>query len=278
MPKIPANASRLLIEQAVEDKPFIQEPRDYLGVSQLGEECHRKLWYYFRWAENEELTQRQKRLFQRGHDEEEKFCDELSDAGVECHYVLDNQKEINIGFGHIKGHPDGIAVNIPDAPKTRHLLEFKTMKTSKFRELSKFSLERSNPKYWAQVQVYMYTLELNRCLFLVRCKETDETYYERVKLNKDQAREYIRIGEEVVMSQSPPPRMSENQSFYQCKWCQFHEICHNGEAPRKNCRTCVNSRAVEDGIWKCGIALELGPIPIHYQRNGCGKYSPRSML
>lgn len=58
------------------------EFRKHLGFSQIGDECRRKLWYAFRWCVLPKHSPRLKRLFDRGHKEEDRFIDYLRGAGL----------------------------------------------------------------------------------------------------------------------------------------------------------------------------------------------------
>lgn len=64
------------------DKKWGDENRKHLGFSLIGDDCRRKLWYGFRWCKKPKPEPRVKRLFDRGHKEEERFVDYL--RGIGC--------------------------------------------------------------------------------------------------------------------------------------------------------------------------------------------------
>lgn len=64
------------------DRKWADENRKHLGFSLIGDECQRKLWYGFRWCKTPKPSPRVKRLFDRGHKEEERFIDYL--RGIGC--------------------------------------------------------------------------------------------------------------------------------------------------------------------------------------------------
>ena len=64
------------------DKKWKDENRTHLGFSMIGDECQRKLWYSFRWCKMPKPDPRIKRLFDRGHKEEDRFIDYL--RGIGC--------------------------------------------------------------------------------------------------------------------------------------------------------------------------------------------------
>jgi len=49
------------------------EHRHHLGISIIGDDCSRKLWYSFRWVKLIQHEGRMRRLFNRGHHEEPLF-------------------------------------------------------------------------------------------------------------------------------------------------------------------------------------------------------------
>ena len=96
----------------------ILRPRPQLGMSQLGNECSRYLWYQFRWGYIDKTSKRMIRLWDRGHREEPEIIKALNEIGIE---VWGDQTEMVAGHGHIKGHCDGICIGVIEAPKTEHL-------------------------------------------------------------------------------------------------------------------------------------------------------------
>lgn len=245
-----------------------QEHRPYLGASALGHSCERYLWYSFRWCFKSEHTSRLIRLFNRGHREEPVLIKELEKIGIKCY---GDQAEFVAGYGHIRGHCDGMADNVPEAPKTTHLLEFKTMNDKSFKDLKKKGLKESKPVYWAQVQLYMHGLKLTRCLHINVNKNDDELYIERVKYNKDEALELLRKGQDILLSETPP-RKKYSPTWYECKWCSAKDICHGTSPVQETCRTCTHANIVQDGKWECALA-DNEELTVKRQRVGCTEYS-----
>src|SRR5690606_21675374 len=100
-----------------------EKPRQYLGMSAIGKECDRALWYGFRHAAREEFEGRLYRLFNRGHREEATFAEEL--RGIGCTVLLEDEKGKQFGFvahgGHYRGHMDAAILGLPEAPNTWHV-------------------------------------------------------------------------------------------------------------------------------------------------------------
>lgn len=263
--------TRLLIERAIEDVVTESDLRGYLGLSAIGEECSRLLWYGFRQCFREKIVARQKRLFGRGHKEEPIIQADLRKAGCICHVSADNQPEVVCGHGHMKGHIDDLIDNIPDAPKTRHLGEYKTSNTKYFKEMVKKGVKVAKPMHYAQMVCYMHLLGLSRALYIMVCKETDQRHYERISCNTELAKELIQKGVDIITVEKPPAKIG-GPEWYSCKWCAAYEICHFNEPHIETCRTCKNVALCDDGKWNCD-AHDID-LTFAQQLNPCKAYTP----
>lgn len=239
--------------------------RGYLGGSAIGTECERQLWYAFRECSEPQFEGRLYRLFNRGHREEPVFVDELKAIGCQVHEVGPDgeQFEVVAFGGHFKGHADGVALGIPEAPQTWHLLEMKTSNTKDFNAIKKHGVEKHKPVHFAQMQVYMHLLKLDRALYMVVCKETDELYTERVKRDPKKAQAIIDKAERIIFANTPPTRISEKSDFYLCKFCDAQELCHGlGDVgvpvPKLSCRQCCHATPEQDGSWSCKAGETFG--------------------
>lgn len=236
--------------------------RRYLGGSQIGEECRRKLWYDFRWVLPVTFPGRILRLFETGSREEDRIIANLRDVGV----TIDGEQfEVVCCDGHMKGHFDGVATGLLEAPKTPHLFECKTMNKRQFEELLKKGVEQAKPVHYAQMQLYGYLGELTRWVYIVQCKDDDRLYIERGNIKKTDAKALIRKGQAIINAEEPPERIGKDASFYKCKFCSFAFYCHGTEVfPDVNCRTCVHGEPGPDGSWNCGRGLRTN--------GGCGEH------
>lgn len=235
----------------IKNRKHKAEMRPYIGGSSIGHNCKRFLWYNFRWCVEEYLTNRIYRLFNRGHAEEDIFIENLRYAGIQCYGF---QKEVTFAFGHGKGHIDGLAINVREAHKSVHLLEFKTMNNKYFVEIKKIGLEKAKPIYYAQCQIYMKNIPgVERTLFCAVNKDTDEYYIERIRLDKDYAEDLERKAKEIVLSETPLPKIKDDPTWWECKFCSASQICHHGAPINETCRTCVNMGIEQDGWWSCGL-------------------------
>lgn len=198
-----------------------QEERRYLGASELGHYCDRYLWLKYNKKIKEKFKGRMLRLFRRGQLEENVVLEDLKNIGCK---VYDEQK----GFkdGDIAGHIDGIVVGIPEDPGNPHLLEIKTHNKKSFELLKKDGVKKSKLQHWVQMQIYMYKMELDRSLYFSICKDNDEIYTERIKIDKESANLYLSKGHELTTTKKIPSKISNNSSWYQCKMCSGWEYCH----------------------------------------------------
>jgi hypothetical protein len=245
----------------------IKKLRPYLGMSDLGHSCPRYLWYTFRWCYEKKIERRILRLLERGKREEQVIINELKRIGIICY---DEQKEFVMIEGHCKGHIDGICIGVKEAPKTKHLLEIKTMAEKYFKKTKKEGIKISKPIYYAQVQIYMYKFELTRTLFICVNKNNDELYIERIKLDKQFAEE-LEIKVEDIISSNIPPIKTFSPTWYECKFCDANLICHYGKEIEKNCRTCKHSDLFENGKWQCMYFLL--DLSSEQQRLACKNYN-----
>lgn len=241
------------------------ESRPHLGASVIGRECARELWYLFRWASAPRHSGRILRLFRRGQREEPEFVEDLRRIGCTVHDTDPSTGEqfrfADLG-GHFGGSMDGCAEGIPEAPKTWHVLEFKTHGAKSFADLEKRGVASAKPEHLAQMQIYMHWAKLDRALYLAVNKDTDALYAERVQADKDQAAALIEKARRIIAAQEPPARISERPDWYQCQWCDQRAICKEGAIPAVSCRTCAHATPELDGDarWSCahfGVDIDL---------------------
>lgn len=259
------------------------KPRTYLGMSSIGKECARDLWYGFHWAKIKKHKSQTERTFNAGHMFESMIIAQLKDIGCEVFRVDKDGKEIElfgwkdeeqeemIGFaGHAKGHSDGRIRGVVEAPKTVHLLELKTMAEKYFKLCDKKGVKESNPVYYGQTQRYMKAKGLTRTLFIAINKNTSEIYPERIDFDKGYADDLVRKEQIIIMAHEPPPR-AYPAGFYKCGYCNNLDVCREGVEPEKNCRTCEYSEVEMEGKWICNERKDM-VIPEGLQRKGCSKY------
>lgn len=233
-----------------------RDHRTHLGASVLGRQCSRQIWYGFRWAAKEEFNGQKLRLFDRGNEFEPRAVEWLRNAGMtidEVDPATGLQFRVSDCGGHFGGSLDGIGTGNPDiGVHIPFLLEFKTHNDRSFKSLIKQGLCQSKPEHFVQMQSYMFKENLLFGLYLGVNKNDDHLHTEIIQLNPPFAVTLIDKANRVIFAEEPPKRINESPGFYLCKgFCSFAAICHHGEAPEINCRTCRFSKPVADAKWIC---------------------------
>lgn len=253
-------------------KLYNEGPRSHLGASIIGKPCARQLWFGFRWVEYEIHSGRQYRLFNRGHKEEARFTEWLKLAGYNVQEInpeTGKQWRVSSINGHFGGSQDGV-IYLPAKYNYSQplLLEYKTNGTgASFNKLIANGCSIGKPQHFDQQCVYGYLANLTHSLYLNVCKNDDNIYPEIIKLDPKRGQELERKAHFIIHSQEPPPRISEQQTHPECKFCQFIDVCHCGREAEKNCRSCVNARPVENAQWYC--EKHSGIIPPDFVKVGC---------
>ena len=247
-----------------------QAPRPHLGCSEIGKPCDRALWYSFRWTTAKQFHGRILRLFNTGHREESRFLDELRGIGAEV-YDRDPETGKQHHFAAVRGHfggsCDGIGRGLPEAPKTWAVIECKTHNTKSFAELVKVGVATAKPEHYVQMQMYMGFAELERALYLACNKDTDELHTEWIYFDQAVFDKHLAKAQRIIDADEPPTGISTDPSWYQCKLCDHHALCHGDKVAQKNCRTCVHATPADDAQWTCGHQNRA--LSFDEQRLGC---------
>ncbi len=279
---------------------FGGKPRPYLGMSGIGFHCSKGIFLQFHWAQVNRHTARTERIFNAGHLFEPQLITQLKLAGLEVYKILkdteenraqseiyeflddgtikvahygqpDELQEEYVGFAkHAKGHSDGRVKGVIEAPDEEHILEAKTMKESKFKNLCKEGVKKECPEYYAQCQRYMRGSGLKWALFIAINKNTSHLYIERVKYLDKFAQDLVRKEHTIIMSDIVPSN-NYAKNYYKCDMCFQREVC-KGEIPvAKNCRTCKFCDIEDEGRWSCAWK-DRKYLSTEEQRIGCEHY------
>lgn len=169
------------------------------------------------------------------------------------------RKQLRVSFcgGHAGGSCDGIAWLPPqyeyDEPI---LLEFKTANKTSFAQLEKEGLRLNKPQHFAQMNIYAKSVlaaPINLGLYICVCKDNDQIYYEFVKLSPAVADSYEQKAYTVINASKPPPKISELAGSFNCRFCDFSQVCHFGQAYDKNCRACSHATPYDNKVWFCSM-------------------------
>lgn len=254
------------------DDPF----RTHLGASVIGQECGRAIWYGFHWATVPQFGGRLLRLFNRGHLEEGRFIAALLTIGVQIYQQDENGKQFRISDvgGHFGGSGDGVAIGIPDLPPgTPCLLEFKTHNDKSFKKLVTEGVRGAKFEHYVQMQTYMRKMGLAVALYGAVNKNDDDFHFEIVTLDTATADQFSDRARTIIMMKQAPAKINESPGWFACQWCDHKPVCHLNKPPARNCRTCRNSEAREDGNWYCtNPGADPTPLSKELQLTGCNAY------
>ncbi len=250
--------------------------REHLGASVIGDKCSRKLWYSFRWVKLEQHEPRIRRLFKRGHHEEEKFAAILAWMGFFIRSI-DPETKRQYSFSNILGHYGGSGDSVAlfpwfrDDENFRVLIEYKTSNKKYFLELKEKGIRIAKPQHFTQMCCYGKAFNLKYGIYIVLNKEDDAIYFEFVELDHNLAILMEKKASDVIYSKAPPPRLSDHPSYFECKYCHFNAICHYNEKAEVNCRSCKHANPIEDGQWHC--SLYQATIPLDFIKVGCPQHT-----
>lgn len=226
--------------------------RPHLGASLIGRGCNRALWYGFRWTTKMTHEARLLRLFGRGHREEAHLTQLLRDAGVTVMTVDPNTgRQFDFKDGHFGGSMDGACVGLMEAPKTWHVIEYKTASLKMFNILVAKGVKDAKPEHYAQMQVYMLKMGLERAVYITVCKDDDRLHIERIDFDAEFAQSMVDKAQWIISLPTPPDGISTDPTWFECKWCDHKDTCHGTQAPLPTCRSCTHSTPERDGTWKC---------------------------
>jgi hypothetical protein len=249
-------------------KTSTKKPRNYLGMSEIGEQCWRMLWYRFRNVLEETLTLKSLLAIEDGYQQEDIMAARLSILKDVKLDTVDPETGEQFGVkligGHFAGHLDGKIIGIYESPKTQHIWENKAVNEDKFNKLKKLILSEGEKQalalwdetYYAQAVIYMKAFKLTRHYMTVESPGGRDYTSCRTEANNKDAVSLIAKAETIIKADRPPQRLSENRSFYKCGWCRMKEICFDNKVPAVNCRTCAFGEPITDdktmnATWKC---------------------------
>lgn len=296
----------LRIEEDVEafcKEHFAEPPRKHFGASQVGGECLAEMWLNFRWTKIEENAGHMCRLLNRGHLEEARFVQWLEGIGFEVREI-DPETGKQYRIKGVKGHFGGSLDSLLKPPSRYNLPEdlcvwlgeFKTYNEKSFTKLAGVKppwnefkkggalarrkggdgMRKTKPQHYIQMCSYGRAYGFKFGLYLAVNKNTDELYFEIVELDWSLADDGFRKAETVINSQTIPQRISMTPTYSYCKnLCDYVGICHMGETPAINCRSCKHAIPVENGEWFCELHSEQqgSNIPDEVITTGCPSYS-----
>ena len=260
------------IYHILNNKEKVEWPRPYLGLSMIGESCHRYLQYYHYWAFKVSISTRIDRLFGFGHMMEPQMITDLSQCGI---FVTGTQTEIIATAGHWKGHCDGIGVSEADMDQ-KFNVEFKTHNDKNFKTLVSKGAE-AFPKHVHQANSYCGYLDLPYTFYLAYNKNDSKYHYETIQFDIDMFKEDKKKEMEVISSDVLLPRIGNGTAvWHECKMCDAAIVCFKRKKPPVSCRTCEKVDVDMGGRWICSLTdLDL---TVDRQKEACDEYELGEMF
>lgn len=193
-----------------------EEPRDYLGFSQIGHECRRYLWLDYH---KKELKSKPRpktlRIWDNGIVLENKIIHELRQANIE---VSGQQIEMSLFNGKFKGHCDGI-INHPEHGKV--VLEIKGIQKNTWNQYAKKGVKELSPTYYAQAIMYSGYLNLPGTLFVIENKDDCDIYEEFIPSNKTEYTMLCRKASSIIY-ETIPSGISSRADWWKCVNCSMN--------------------------------------------------------
>ena len=290
MPKLPEPRDPTLdaVDAAlVRNNP--PESRDYLGISELGPPCQRRLWLKHRKVKVDHIDAQGLRNIEDGNRGEPIMAERLKavpDIRLHTEDPKTGKQFAVVNFsGHVRGHLDGVIKGIFEAPKTWHIWEHKQVSEKRYRDLlrkkekfgEKNALAEWDETYFCQAICYMGLLKPKAKRHYMTVATAGGRNYTSVRTEFDPHafKIFMDTAAEIIEAKTPPPPISSKADYYICNWCHFNEFCHEKTVTADvNCRTCAHATPMpgdtDRGTWWC--ELHDKRLTKKRQRDGCPKH------
>lgn len=262
-----------------------RKPRTYLGMSSIGHTCDRRHWLTFRWSATVPMDWSGLLKINDGFRSENAVAEYLRHAPGLTLLTADPSTGKQFAFsdlgGHFRGHADGLAWGLLQAPMQVHVWECKVVGDDKFRAAQlavekvgeKYALAQWDQVYHVQAQLYMHYADAERHWTTIGSPGARRLMGIRTDRDRAVAKRTIARAASIIASDRPPLGISTDPAHYECRMCPASAVCHGREMAPVSCRTCLHSTPVmegEDGAWTC--AWHNARIPESVQRIGCPEH------
>jgi PD-(D/E)XK nuclease superfamily len=233
-PSSPGQRIDELVDFALTAERAKVPPRDYLGASRIGEPCSRRLCYELMQvppAAGAEFSGRMLRIFETGHRFEEMTIRWLLLAGFDLRTHKRNGEQFGFTAAgdRLRGHIDGVIIGGPDVGiQYPVLIEHKALRSRSWQKIVKGGLRAAAPIYWAQVQVYMAYLAIERTLFVALDKDSQALHFELVRFDPSEAQALSDKAVDILRAVDAGellPRIASAPDFYLCRFCPYARRC-----------------------------------------------------
>lgn len=234
--------------KAVEDNDK-REKRDYIGASEIGDPCSRKIWYNYHDYPKRKLGHVPLLAAQSGYYAEDATAERLRLVkGIELHthrpdgeqFGWEREIQLEDGTtGKISGHYDGLLQGLLQAPKAIHVWEhkdkdqskFMNFKTTKAKYGEKNALKEWDITYYGQAQINMHMAQADgipakRHYLTVSYAGARKYDSCRTDYNKEDAQRLYEKMVKILNYPVAPPKLSEKPDFFLCRFCDFRKECH----------------------------------------------------
>ena len=239
-----------LIEKAFA-KPRDQKARQYIGASGIGQQCEASIAFSFRGYPDTPPDSRLQRIFRDGHRIEYDVVKDMRKADL---HVMENDplsgKQWRFeGYGGlVMGNADGLI----ELDGETVGLEIKSMNDNKHKEFIRKGIKGSHPSYFDQMQFKMGLSGIERFVLVAYNKNTSAYHHEYVEFDIIRYSFLTTKVERVLRNEAA--KVATDESDWRCKGCFKRGACWNKDAPtERSVRTCGNSRAENDGEFKCDV-------------------------
>lgn len=225
-----------------------------ISASTLGKTCDRELFYSLRWVSDPEIFDGRKlRIFERGNIEEDRIVADLKRAGLNVQEVGMDGKQWRFALarGFVRGKADGKITGVLEAPKATHVLEIKSAKAADWRGVKKHGLRKHKPDHWHQLHSGMVGLGIDRGLYIMVNKDTEEILTERLRIDHEEAARQEARALAIVDAHDAPSRAADKPDSFVCRFCKHKSVCHDAGPVRRHCRTCLHFTFTSDGNGHC---------------------------
>jgi CRISPR/Cas system-associated exonuclease Cas4 (RecB family) len=237
------------------------ERRQYIGASNIGNDCELKLQYSLRGYPQVAVPAPVLRIFKLGHVLEDMVVEDLAQSGLEVMPVdpkTGEQWEYTMFGGHVRGHADGIIVAIEEGTDkvVPVVLEIKSMNDKKWQTFKTQGIRRSHPVYFSQMQLLMALSGSKAALMVAYNKNTSLYHVEEVEYDEEH---FIALFVKVrnVIRGKSTTRISNNPLAFECRYCNYRPHCWpHGETALSvpvECVTCKHAKPVGDRKWHCTL-------------------------
>lgn len=240
-------------EKQADEFPF----RHHLGASILGHSCERYLFFTFRWVQAPNFSSRTLRIFERGHQEEDRLIDMLRSIGMVIQTVDPDTNEQIRATGlpaHIGGSMDGVLYTPATYVGTYGAympVECKTHNKNSFSKTFSKELHISYAQHYTQGNIYATAMGATHFMYVGLNKDNDSIDFHFPAVDTIAANIYINRGRNVIHTSSLS-QLNRTDEKWRCKMCDFKDLCYSSRpAPSRNCRSCKFYAPIEDGTWLC---------------------------